>query len=222
MVHWLIGSVNLQLVKSCLTQPNVNNFNISYEKLLSSFMLLSLSILTTLTVPRSPHHTVRMMFMTMSKYGEPNVKTICPESTQKCFTFFIYFTKVQLNLVLHLRIIFDNFADIFSYLFELNILYFKSTVSMLHVSICCNIILHIWFNENVPIQLRGSILKLKAPFPAGIPNWRPTGEDLQKTYKSNNILFKAYQYCYAWSCQISWLSVYIKYPDEVCTFGQVI
>ena len=185
-------------------------------------MLLSLSILTTLTVPRSPHHTVRMMFMTMSKYGEPNVKTICPESTQKCFMFFYLFYKSTVELGAPLTDHIWQFRWYFSYLFELNILYFKSTVSMLHVSICCNIILHIWFNENVPIQLRGSILKLKAPFPAGIPNWRPTGEDLQKTYKSNDILFKAYQYCYAWSCQISWRSVYIKYPDEVCTFGQVI
>ena len=157
----------------------------------------------------------------MRIHCEPTVKTICLESTQKCFTFFIYFRKVQLNLMRpgstygsHLTI-----SLIFFLFIEWNVLYFNSTVSIL--SLCC-IILHIWFNGKVSIQPRCSILKPKAPFPAGIPNWRLTGEDLRTTYKTNNILFKACQYCYAGSCQISWLSVYIKYPDEVCTFGQVI
>ena len=154
----------------------------------------------------------------MSIHGEPTVKTICLESTQKCFTFFIYFRKVQLNLLRpgstygsHLTI-----SLIFFLFIEWNVLYFNSTVSIL--SLCC-IILHIWFNGKVSIQPRCSILKPKAPFPAGIPNWRLTGEDLRTTYKTNNILFKAFQYSYACmvmsniltKCvhQISWRSVYI-------------
>ena len=121
--------------------------------------------------------------------------------------FFIYFTKVQLNLMRpgstygsHLTI-----SLIFFLFIEWNVLYFNSTVSIL--SLCC-IILHIWFNGKVSIQPRCSILKPKAPFPAGIPNWRLTGEDLRTTYKSNNIPSKLVNIA---------MQGHVKYLDKVCT-----
>ena len=138
----------------------------------------------------------------MRIHCEPTVKTICLESTQKCFTFFIYFRKVQLNLMRtgstygsHLTI-----SLIFFLFFEINVFYFNSTVSIL--SLCC-IILHISFNEKVSIQPRGSILKSKAPFPAGIPNWR-----LQvKTYErpTKVIIFFSKLVNFAMQCHVKYL-----------------
>ena len=74
--------------------------------------------------------------------------------------------------MLHLRISFDNFADIFPYLFELNTWHFIFQKYCFYAIekfyYCTNLIF--WNNiyENVLIRPQGSIFKPKAPLPVHV------------------------------------------------------
>ena len=126
------------------------------------------------------------------------------ESTQKCFTFFIYFRKVQLNLMRpgstygsHLTI-----SLIFSLFFELNVLCFNSTVSIL--STCC-IILH----------------TRKFQFSLGVPFWNRKPH-FWREYLIKDLQVKTYgrptkvKIFFSKLINIA-MHGHVKYLDKVCT-----
>ena len=82
---------------------------------------------------------------------------------------FLPSTNMTVQLMLHLRITFDNFADIFliclNYIFD--VLYFKSNVSTLSISCIIFTNLIFWNNiyENVSIRPHGSIWYQRLHFP---------------------------------------------------------